>query len=240
MPEIFGAALMGGGSGPAYAAISVTYPAGATCTCSMDGKTFTAQGTSGQALFIVPCAGEWVVTATNGSKTRSITVNVTEPIAYSVTLSFELIIYDNGTLAAGAVGVKGEYAGAGTKSKTPTLYSTSPAIHFGYTGTVENYEGGFGFCYINSPFDFTEYNTLHVIFKLPTVSTGYNGYMQIRPGSNLSDLLHSSTAYKQYNSVVSNYTEGILDISNLSGNYYFASCVYCEPVDVYFNKIWLE
>lgn len=99
MPEIFGAALMGGGSGPAYAAISVTYPAGATCTCALGSKTFTAPDNSGQALFIVPTAGEWVVSISqSGQQTKSVPVNVTENKAYSITLSFDLLIYQNGTL----------------------------------------------------------------------------------------------------------------------------------------------
>lgn len=102
MSEIFGAALMGGGSGPAYAAISVTYPAGATCTCALGSKTFTAPDTSGQALFIVPTAGEWVVTISqSGKQPISQTVNVTESIAYVITLTFDLILYDNGDIPDG-------------------------------------------------------------------------------------------------------------------------------------------
>lgn len=97
MPEIFGAALMGGGSGPAFAAIGVTYPAGATCTCALGDKTFTAPDTSGQALFIVPTAGEWVVTISqDGQEPKSQTVNVIESKAYLVTISFKFYIFNNG------------------------------------------------------------------------------------------------------------------------------------------------
>ena len=97
MPEIFGAALMGGGSGPAYAAIGVTYSAGATCTCALGSKTFTAPDTSGQALFIVPTAGQWVVTISqSGYQPRSQTVDVVENKAYTVELSFALYLYNTG------------------------------------------------------------------------------------------------------------------------------------------------
>ena len=93
MSEIFGAALMGGGSGPAFAAISVTYPAGATCICSLDGKTLTAPDTSGTALFIVPYAGEWIVTAVQGNDTATAILNIIEPKAYVVVLDF-LVPFD--------------------------------------------------------------------------------------------------------------------------------------------------
>ena len=77
MPEIFGAALMGGGSGPAFAAIGAIYPAGATCTCSYGGKTITAKDTSGRALFLVPSAGQWLVKASNGGQDVEDTVSIT-------------------------------------------------------------------------------------------------------------------------------------------------------------------
>lgn len=89
MPEIFGAALMGGGSGPAYAAIGVTYPAGATCTCSYGGKTLTAKDTSGRDLFLVPTAGQWLVKATSQTQEAEDTVSITtQGQVASVTLAF--------------------------------------------------------------------------------------------------------------------------------------------------------
>lgn len=89
MPEIFGAALMGGGSGRAYAAIGAIYPAGATCTCSYGGKTIAAKDTSGRALFLVPSAGQWLVKATNGGQEVEDTVSITtKGQVASVTLAF--------------------------------------------------------------------------------------------------------------------------------------------------------
>ena len=89
MPEIFGAALMGGGSGPAFAAIGVIYPAGATCTCSYGGKTITAKDTSGRTLFLVPTAGQWLVKAASQSQEAEDTVSITtQGQVVSVTLAF--------------------------------------------------------------------------------------------------------------------------------------------------------
>lgn len=89
MPEIFGAALMGGGSGPTFAAIGAIYPAGAICTCSYNGQTLTAKDTSGRALFLVPSAGQWLVKATNGGQEVEDTVSITtQGQVASVTLAF--------------------------------------------------------------------------------------------------------------------------------------------------------
>lgn len=66
----------GAGTG-AFAAIAVTYPAGATVTVT-DGKiTYTAPNTNGAALFIIPYAATWTVTATDGSQTANETVEIT-------------------------------------------------------------------------------------------------------------------------------------------------------------------
>lgn len=90
MPEIFGAALMGGGGKTdAFAAIGVTYPEGAICTCSYGTKTLTAKDTSGRALFLVPTAGQWLVKATSQTQEAEDTVSITtQGQVASVTLAF--------------------------------------------------------------------------------------------------------------------------------------------------------
>ena len=62
------------GGGDAYAVISVTYPAGSTCTCTKGSTTLTAEGTSGLYNFLVPEAGNWTVSCTDGANTASATV----------------------------------------------------------------------------------------------------------------------------------------------------------------------
>lgn len=66
-----------GGGGRPFAIIGVTYPAGSICTCSNGSKTLTAKDTTGQAIFIIPSAGTWTVTATDGDETKSVTVEIT-------------------------------------------------------------------------------------------------------------------------------------------------------------------
>ena len=60
----------------AYAIIKVNYPAGSSCTCTKDGTTFQAQDTSGEVLFGVPEAGDWAITATDGTNTATKTISI--------------------------------------------------------------------------------------------------------------------------------------------------------------------
>lgn len=151
MPEIFGAALMGGGSGPAYAAIGVTYPAGATCTCALGSKTFTAPDTSGQALFIVPTAGQWVVTISqSGQQPVSQTISVTESKAYVITLVFDLILYDAGDQRVEVTG--GWQALQGVTFNADSIKLTmSPGNYYATVTT-------------NNPIDITSFSILRVYF----------------------------------------------------------------------------
>lgn len=90
-----------GGTSKAYAVIGVTYPAGSTCTCTDGTKTLTLKDTSGQGFFLIPYAAAWTVTATNGTNTKSQSVEITnEGQLESVTLSYELIINFNKSVSA--------------------------------------------------------------------------------------------------------------------------------------------
>lgn len=71
------------------ATISVTYPAGSTCTCSCDGTTYTAPNTSGSYAFKVHKIGTWTIKATDGDESESATVTITsDGQSESVELSF--------------------------------------------------------------------------------------------------------------------------------------------------------
>lgn len=96
---MIGRTNVGGGAGNAFAYIGVTYPAGATVTCTDGSKTLRAKDTTGLYVFGVPYAGTWTVTATAGSQTAS--QNVTISTLWedkTITLSFRIsrIIYNAG------------------------------------------------------------------------------------------------------------------------------------------------
>lgn len=85
-----------------YAVIGVTYPSGSVCTCTNGTLTLTAKDTSGKAIFVIPSAGTWTVTAVSGSKSTSKTVSITaEGQVETVTLSYELLLFNSGSLASG-------------------------------------------------------------------------------------------------------------------------------------------
>ena len=97
------------GGGIPYAAIGVTYPSGSVCTCTNGTLTLTAKDTSGKAIFVIPSAGTWTVTAVSGSKSTSKTVSITaEGQVETVTLTYGLYIFKNGS------GLTAGYSVAGT------------------------------------------------------------------------------------------------------------------------------
>lgn len=126
--------LSGGGSGKLFAAIGVTYPAGSTLTCTNGTKTLTAKTTSGQWVFAIPEAGTWTVTATDGTNTKSQSVEITaEGQSVSVTLSYALILYDNGTQNVAWIGY--DQGGHGDAKLNPTYMSIKPCGYMPYLYT---------------------------------------------------------------------------------------------------------
>ena len=71
------------------ATIDVTYPAGATLTCSLGETVYTAPTTTGTYQFQVHKVGTWTITATNGEESESKQVVITsDGQQESVALSF--------------------------------------------------------------------------------------------------------------------------------------------------------
>lgn len=186
-----------------YAVIAVTYPEGSTCTCSNGTKTLKAQDTSGKALFNVS-QGEWTVSCTDGSRTKSAQVSIT---AYgqskSVTLSYELYIFKAGT------GSNTTWTtGAGTYGTSWNTSGTDSLIEIigGFNGYVT-----LAYLYSDSAFDVTNYSTL--------VVTGYGNCdgqsfgVASSPGGSLtaSGVLSTSSSETTYT----------VDITRISGNAYF-------------------
>lgn len=71
------------------ATIDVTFPEGATLTCSCDGTVYTASTTSGSYQFKVHKIGTWTIKAVDGDESESTTVTITsDGQSESVELSF--------------------------------------------------------------------------------------------------------------------------------------------------------
>ena len=132
---------------PLFAAtINITYPAGSTCTCSDGTTTLSAPDTSGTWACIVPNAGTWTVSSTDGDKSKSADVVITtDGQTESVTLLYITYLFKDGetydSLTGGWQGTvntekqalqlyasAGKTANAWTKSKVDmTDYSTISA-----------------------------------------------------------------------------------------------------------------
>lgn len=57
--------------------ITVTYPAGSTCTATKGSVQLTAPNTTGSYTFTVPSVGAWTVSCTNGTDAAATTVSIT-------------------------------------------------------------------------------------------------------------------------------------------------------------------
>lgn len=132
---------------PLFAAtINITYPTGSTCTCSDGATTLSAPDTSGTWACIVPNAGTWTVSSTDGDKSKSADVVITtDGQTESVTLLYITYLFKDGetydSLTGGWQGTvnaekqalqlyasAGKTANAWTKSKVDmTDYSTISA-----------------------------------------------------------------------------------------------------------------
>lgn len=95
---------VGGGGGKLFAAIGVTYPEGATLTCTNGSTTLKAKTTSGNYVFSIPKAGTWTVTCAGGTLSASQAVEISESDKGTlkvVTLIFAGHYYNRGTFADG-------------------------------------------------------------------------------------------------------------------------------------------
>lgn len=175
------------------ATINVTYPAGSTCTATDGANTLTAPDTSGTWACVVPNAGAWTVTCTNGPSTATASVSITtDGDSKSVTLAYALPYFYNagdftvkwlgsGSNSGGVLTVSGGSASAGTFEG----YFVIPDIH--------NYKTIS--CYISS------YTNVKPTVSIRNISTGTN-VASAKPSSSGSTVR--------------------IDVSSLSGNgYYF-------------------
>lgn len=93
-----------------FAAIGVSYPAGSVLTCSNGKKTLKAETNTGQWVFSIPVTGTWTVTATNGTNSKSQSVEISSEGQFeTVMLSYALMLFDGGdnTAVTGGWGIKG-------------------------------------------------------------------------------------------------------------------------------------
>lgn len=107
-----------------FAAIGVTYPEGSMLTCTNWAKTLTAKTTTGQWVFAIPEAGTWTVTATDGTSVKSQSVSITsEGQLETISLAFELVLFDAANGGLIVPWEEGEMSGSATATITDELLS---------------------------------------------------------------------------------------------------------------------
>ena len=197
----------GGSSGKLFAVIAVTYPSGSICTCSDGTKTMKAKDTSGYALFNVK-AGTYTVEChtSDNSKSKSTSVTVAESDAgksISVTLSYEFVLFDNGSYAAETGGW------SSIKNKKLTVSASTTSM-----------DGAYDHVYTNNPIDLSDYSTLHFILNSTRSSRDQGREVGV---SNKNTGSYTASVEIRNSSTIGEHT---LDISGISGSKYIQ--LYCE------------
>ena len=212
------------GSAPLYAIIAVTYPSGSICTCGGE----KAKDTSGYALFPVK-AGTYTVechTSDNSkSKSTSVTIAASDKgKCKSVTLNYELVLFDAGTYAeeTGGWGFSGSAGGGSIQDKNLYVY--------GQSGSDSN--DGIGYVYTKSKIDLTNFNTLNFIVSSCSNTSGGRAF----------GVSSSQSGDRTFTASASISTGTIsVDISSLEGSYYIKGYQVGWASLGYFNisKVWL-
>ena len=195
------------------ATINVTYPARSTCTATDGTTTLTAPDTSGTWVCVVPNAGTWIVSCTDGTQTASQTVSITaEGQTKSVDLAYTLYIFKAGE------GAKVEYyAGHGSKANIAVGTNKITTSYSGDTGEVES-------CFrTKDKYNLSNYATLYLDLKnSKSLSDNYRlGVYISTTAFTWEDINRDpSISCKGYPEVTSTRKTYTLDVSNMQGEYY--------------------
>ena len=207
------------------ATISVTYPAGSTCTCThSDGTTLTASGTSGSYTFTVPKIGTWTVSCTDGSRTKSTQVSITaEGQSESVTITYQLYVFKSGS------GV--------TSGHSAEVYGPSSKDNGGiYLRYDSSLSGAFN---ISPTVDLSKYSVLKFDVQASSFQNEgervYFGVGSSKPSGYGAGGWTASASIANGDTSRKTIT---VDISNISGALYIKSWANAVNYNVY--NIWLE
>lgn len=225
------------------ATISITYPAQSTCVVKNSSGTQVASDTNTSAgtktwTAMVDAAGAYTITATatDGSgKTKSATVSITaDGQSASVTLSYELVLFNNGVVSGYAWDSSNVESGYGDAQ-------VSDGLIYLYGFTWDNglvLKPGWGEIGISSAINLSDYSTLKV--RLNKID-GAEGTAKIQVGTTV---LGDNTATTTVTLTAGTTTS--LDISSITGSKYISlyaqsdTSAYGNIIKAYFDKVWLE
>lgn len=185
------------------ATIKITYPAGSTCTCSKDDRTYTAPDTSGAWDCVVDSAGDWTVTITaDGEEPVSEVVNISENgETKEIVLDYIYYFFKEGTGLASGINI--------IKKGSVSATATNDNIKI----TATDGEGAFG---LDKAYDVTRYNTLVIDLEAIAKSSDIGISTSVVSGSDIT-----FAASYHFSDSLDRQTLNI-DISSVQGDAYIA------------------
>ena len=228
------------------ATINITYPANSNCVVANSGGQTVASdtntGTSAKTwTATVNATGTYTITATatDGSgKTKSTTVSITtDGQSASVTLTYELVLFDNGDVTSLTGGWKAtysyeDYGSAKIADGLITIQGATP-----YGGSASAYQTLY---MTKNKIDFTPYNAFKA--HINTVST--NAALLIKTQQTLDGwwdtplTAGTCVGYKKLTTSDAGANASV-DISSLTGSYY-AGFLVDGHGEIVTPKVWLE
>ena len=191
----------------AFAIISVTYPAGSVCTCTDGMKTLTLKDTSGLGIFLIPYAATWTVSCTDGTDTASKAVSITtDGQSKSITLTYSLVLFDNGSYA--------DETGGWTDIENNTLYKSV------YGGS--SFQDTLGYLSTVNSINLSDYSTLYFVVSSFNSANGLT--IGVSPTKGTADDFSAAYNFKRWQSS-SDETVYSVNISSVSSGYIKARLV---------------
>ena len=146
--------------GKAFAYLSVTYPAGSICTCSLGGRTLRARTTSGYVIFAIPSAGVWTIKITDGirTETKAVTISYEGQFA-STSIVYTFVLWGGAASESSWSFIAKAYSSSYTGTQVPSHSVSDGVLTISQTSS-SGVKGGLA--YFTDPVDLTAYKTLRL------------------------------------------------------------------------------
>ena len=183
------------------ATINVSYPEGSSCTATDGVTTLSAPDTGGPWACVVPNAGTWTVTATDGSESKSETAEITtdgQSVSVSIDYGFDLYKAGDECLA-----VTGGWVTGSTGKGTHSVQKLDSGMHMKCVQGNSDVSDDVG-VRTSSKVDLTGYSQLTIQYRIITRS--YK--LSLKIGTSTSVATSNSSSY-----------DAILDLNGTPGNY---------------------
>lgn len=183
------------------ATINVSYPEGSSCTATDGVTTLSAPDTGGTWACVVPNAGTWTVTATDGSESKSETAEITtDGQSVSVSIDYGFDLYKAGDER---IAVTGGWVTGSTGKGTHSVQKLDSGMHMKCVQGDSDVSDDVG-VRTSSKVDLTGYSQLTIQYRIITRS--YK--LSLKIGTSTSVATSNSSSY-----------DAILDLNGTPGNY---------------------